>query len=90
MQDIRSLIATAFRRRPATQDDVLVLGVLILVVSLLAVILFDGYVFYQTFFRPSGMQEISEKQTLTSTDIDAVIKIFDERKARFDKVLRKK
>lgn len=84
---IRSLIKNPFPRRLFTSDEVLVWSVCILVFSLLAAILFDGYVFYRTFFRPSDTVQVAHAQTLTSADIDAVIAILNERQTQFNTLI---
>jgi hypothetical protein len=77
-------------RRKIDREMLLGAGMVVLGLCLTGLILWDGYVFYSTFFEPEGGEEnVAARSTpsLSSEEIDEVMKILDGRHERLEKIL---
>lgn len=68
-------------------DNVIFTGVLVLAALLLALILWDGYVFYRTVLVPREQEKIAAPNVFTKSELDEVINILDEREKKFNDLL---
>lgn len=75
-----------------SHEDILFWGSVFILVLFLALVLVDGYMFYQsvTLQRKVTYALEYKPKTILSQDLDEVIKLLDERQKKFEEILKTK
>lgn len=71
-----------------TRENLTVWGIVALACLFAFVLFWDGYLFYRTVVKGrEGAPPLEKRTILTSTELDEVVRLLDERRARFNEIL---
>lgn len=83
-------IRQGIKFRGLSREEILVWGTVTILFFLVAIILWDGYLFYHTTIRKRVPGALVKKAvTLSPEEIEEVVNLLDERKQKFDELLAK-